>query len=86
MVWAGGAAKESRGRRNRRTIETFVDLGSVDAPSGVLVLGMAGWIDRCREPGQSLFDRARAVSSSGGGIFVRGWERRSRSRPPTNGR
>ncbi|MFI9830902.1 hypothetical protein ACIHIX_24820 [Streptomyces sp. NPDC051913] len=28
--------------------ETFVDLGSVNAPSGVLVPGMAGWIDHCR--------------------------------------
>ncbi|MDX3725936.1 hypothetical protein [Streptomyces caniscabiei] len=52
--------------------ETFVDLGSVSAPSGVLVLGMAGWIDHWRELGQPLSERARAVSLSGGG-HLREW-------------
>lgn len=47
--------------------ETFVDLGSVDAPSGVLVLGMAGWIDYWRELGQPLSERARAAAATGGG-------------------
>ncbi|MFD8699389.1 hypothetical protein [Kitasatospora purpeofusca] len=47
--------------------ETFVDLGSVNAPSGVLVLGMAGWIDCWRELGRPLSERARAAASSGGG-------------------
>ncbi|MEV0690758.1 hypothetical protein [Streptomyces sp. NPDC050388] len=52
--------------------ETFVDLGSVNAPSGALVLGMAGWIDHWRELGQSLSERAKAASSSGGG-HLREW-------------
>ncbi len=52
--------------------ETFVDLGSVTAPSGVLVLGMAGWIDHWPELGRPLSERARAVASSGGG-HLREW-------------
>ncbi|MER6300726.1 hypothetical protein ABT247_14320 [Kitasatospora sp. NPDC001539] len=47
--------------------ETFTDLGSVDAPSGVLVLGMAGWIDFWRELDEPLPERARAAASAGGG-------------------
>ncbi|WP_327064055.1 hypothetical protein OG196_04380 [Kitasatospora purpeofusca] len=47
--------------------ETFVYLGSVNVPSGVLVLGMAGWIDCWRELGQPLSERVRAAASSGGG-------------------
>ncbi|MFB6977523.1 hypothetical protein [Streptomyces scopuliridis] len=47
--------------------ETFVELGSVTAPSGVLVLGMAGWIDYWRELGQPLSERARTAAASGGG-------------------
>ncbi|MGA5701846.1 hypothetical protein [Peterkaempfera bronchialis] len=49
--------------------ETFVDLGSVTSPSGVLVLGMAGWIDYWRELGQPLSERARTTAASGGGHF-----------------
>ncbi len=47
--------------------EAFVDLGSVDAPSGVLVLGMAGGIDQWRALGQPLSERARTAAASGGG-------------------
>ncbi|MFJ8011002.1 hypothetical protein [Streptomyces sp. NPDC096339] len=49
--------------------ESFVDLGKVDAPSGVMVLGMAGWIDQWRELGLTLPERARAVAAAGGGHF-----------------
>lgn len=52
--------------------ETVVDLGNVDAPSGLLVLGMAGWIDHWRELGQPLSERARTVAASGGG-HLREW-------------
>ncbi|MEV5971933.1 hypothetical protein [Streptomyces sp. NPDC051921] len=52
--------------------ETFVDLGTVTVPSGVLVLGMAGWIDYWRELGQPLSERARTAASSGGG-HLREW-------------
>ncbi|WP_127507024.1 hypothetical protein [Actinoplanes solisilvae] len=52
--------------------EIFVDLGSVDAPSGVLVLGMAGWIDHWPELGQPLSERARKAALSGGG-HLREW-------------
>ncbi|MFF5390588.1 hypothetical protein ACFY5H_19940 [Streptomyces sp. NPDC013012] len=47
--------------------EIFVDLGTVDAPSGVLVFGMAGWIDHWPELGRPLSERAKAAASSGGG-------------------
>lgn len=46
--------------------ETFVDLGSVTVPSGVLVLGMAGWIDHWPSTGVGLARRARAAAASGG--------------------
>ncbi|GAA2753007.1 hypothetical protein [Kitasatospora cinereorecta] len=49
--------------------ETFVDLGSVTAPSGVLVLGMALWIDYWPELGRPLSERARTVAAPGGGHF-----------------
>lgn len=52
--------------------EIFGDLGSVTAPSGVLVLGMAGWIDQWPALGQSLSERARETASSGGG-HLREW-------------
>ncbi|MFJ4677037.1 hypothetical protein [Kitasatospora sp. NPDC088783] len=52
--------------------ETWVELGSVDAPSGVLVLGMARWIDYWRKLGQPLSGRARTAASSGGG-HLREW-------------
>ncbi|MER7757204.1 hypothetical protein [Kitasatospora sp. NPDC097643] len=52
--------------------ETFVDLGFVTAPSGVLVLGMAGWVDYWRELGQPLSERAGAAAASGGG-HLRDW-------------
>lgn len=44
-----------------------MDMGTVNAPSGVLVLGMAGWIDHWPELGQSLSERARVAALSGGG-------------------
>ncbi|GAA2753444.1 hypothetical protein [Kitasatospora cinereorecta] len=47
--------------------ETFVGLGSITAPSGVLVLGMASWIDYWPEFGQPLSERARTVAAEGGG-------------------
>ncbi|MEV7599463.1 hypothetical protein AB0O91_19000 [Kitasatospora sp. NPDC089797] len=46
--------------------ETFLDLGSVTAPSGVLVLGLAGWIDYWPELGRPLAERARAAAAAGG--------------------
>ncbi|MFE1415229.1 hypothetical protein ACFW6F_31200 [Streptomyces sp. NPDC058746] len=49
--------------------EIFVDLGKVTAPSGVLVLGMAGWIDQWRELSLPLSERARAAAATGGGHF-----------------
>ncbi|MFJ3728815.1 hypothetical protein ACIPYQ_40490 [Streptomyces sp. NPDC090045] len=52
--------------------ETFIDMGTVTAPSGVLVLGMAGWIDHWPELGQSLSERARAAAMSGGS-HLREW-------------
>ncbi|MCG6494100.1 hypothetical protein [Kitasatospora sp. A2-31] len=51
--------------------EEFVDLGSVTTPSGVLVLGMASWIDHWPELGLPLSERARAAVASGGGHL---WE------------
>ncbi|MFD7026548.1 hypothetical protein ACFWAR_00735 [Streptomyces sp. NPDC059917] len=47
--------------------EIFVELGEVNAPSGALVLGMAGWIDQWRDLGQPLSERARTVAARGGG-------------------
>ncbi|MFE4397246.1 MULTISPECIES: hypothetical protein [Streptomycetaceae] len=47
--------------------ETFVDLGFVTAPSGVVVLGMATWIDYWRELGDPLPVRAAAAAKTGGG-------------------
>ncbi|MFI2431194.1 hypothetical protein [Streptomyces sp. NPDC018693] len=46
---------------------TYIDLGHVTAPSGVLVLGMAGGVDEWRELGRPLSERARAAAASGGG-------------------
>ncbi|MFE9306690.1 hypothetical protein ACFYM5_03190 [Streptomyces sp. NPDC006706] len=59
--------------------EAVIDVGFVTAPSGVLVLDMAGWIDHWRELGQPLSERARAVAASGEAIFVRSCARRSPS-------
>ncbi|MFG2693034.1 hypothetical protein [Kitasatospora sp. NPDC048407] len=47
--------------------EEFVDLGFVTAPSGVLVFGMASWIDYWPELGLPLSERAAAAAASGGG-------------------
>jgi hypothetical protein len=44
-----------------------VELGTVTVPSGVLVLGMAGWIDYWPQVGQSLSQRATAVVRHRGG-------------------
>ncbi|MER6441273.1 hypothetical protein ABT275_33550 [Streptomyces sp. NPDC001185] len=52
--------------------ETSVDLGTVNAPSGVLVLGMAGGIDQWRELGQPLSERAWTAAADGGG-HLREW-------------
>ncbi|MGW1393076.1 hypothetical protein ACWD6Q_15490 [Streptomyces nigra] len=52
--------------------EIFVDLGKVNAPSGVLVLGMAGWIDQWGDLGQPLSERARTAAARGGG-HLREW-------------
>ncbi|WP_198035261.1 hypothetical protein [Streptacidiphilus rugosus] len=46
--------------------ESYVDLGAVTAPSGVLVLGMAAWIDFWPETGRQLSERAFAAVASGG--------------------
>ncbi|MFF0445416.1 hypothetical protein ACFYT4_03165 [Streptomyces sp. NPDC004609] len=47
-------------------IEIGVDLGVVTAPSGVLVLGMAGWIDHWARVGPPLSERAAAAPGGGG--------------------
>ncbi|WP_225860351.1 hypothetical protein [Streptomyces triticiradicis] len=47
--------------------ETDVDLGAVTAPSGMLVLGMAGWIDHWPQVGRPLSERARTAMATGGG-------------------
>lgn len=39
--------------------ETDVDLGTVTAPSGMLVLGMAGWIDYLPQVSRPLSERSR---------------------------
>ncbi|MGW2988131.1 hypothetical protein [Streptomyces goshikiensis] len=52
--------------------ETGIDLGVVTAPSGVLVLGMASWIDYWPQLGRPLSERARAAASVGGG-HVHDW-------------
>lgn len=53
--------------------EPHVDLGTVTAPSGVLVLGMASWIGYWpRLGGGSLSERATAAASAGGG-HVHDW-------------
>ncbi|MFJ3722732.1 hypothetical protein ACIPYQ_09175 [Streptomyces sp. NPDC090045] len=52
--------------------ETHIDLGVVTAPSGVLVLGMASWIDYWPQLGRPLSERASAAASVGGG-HVHDW-------------
>ncbi|MFF2777528.1 hypothetical protein ACFVU3_21765 [Streptomyces sp. NPDC058052] len=51
---------------------TFVELGNVSAPSGVLVLGTAGHIGSWRELGRPLSERAEEAAAGGGG-HVREW-------------
>ncbi|WP_265863334.1 hypothetical protein [Streptomyces sp. SKN60] len=46
---------------------TWTGLGEVTAPSGVLVLGMGGWIDCWSETGPPLSERAREAAAAGGG-------------------
>jgi hypothetical protein len=65
--------------------EIFVDVGSVNAPSGVLVLGMAGWIDQWPALGQPLSERAREAASSGGG-HLREWLCEAVAVPAADGR
>ena len=45
----------------------FVQIGEVTAPSGTLVLGMAGWIDYWSVIGEPLSRRAASAVESGGG-------------------
>lgn len=52
---------------NQQMAETVVDLGTVNAPSGMLVLGMAGWIDYWPHVGGPLSERARTAIAAGGG-------------------
>lgn len=52
---------------NQQMTETDVDLGTVTAPSGTLVLGMAGWIDYWPQVGRPLSERARTAIATGGG-------------------
>lgn len=47
--------------------EAVVDLGTVTAPSGMLVLGMASWIDYWPTVGPPLSELARAAVTAGGG-------------------
>ncbi|MDI5910747.1 MULTISPECIES: hypothetical protein [Streptomyces] len=51
--------------------ETVVDLGTVNAPSGMLVLGMAGWIDYWPQAGGTLSERARIAIAAGGGAMLK---------------
>ena len=44
-----------------------VELGTVTVPSGVLVVGMAGWIDYWPQIGGSLSQRAAVAARHGGG-------------------
>jgi hypothetical protein len=44
-----------------------VELGTVTVPSGVLVLGMAGWIDYWPQTGESLSQRAAVAAMRRGG-------------------
>jgi hypothetical protein len=44
-----------------------VGLGTVTAPSGVLVLGMGGWTDYWPRVGDPLSERARGAAAHGGG-------------------
>ncbi|MFF2547138.1 hypothetical protein ACFVUY_31910 [Kitasatospora sp. NPDC058063] len=53
--------------------ETFVDLGFVTAPSGVVVLAMASWIDEWPRVGEPLSVRAAAAAEAGGG-HLQEWE------------
>src|SRR6185312_3051648 len=48
-------------------VDNIVELGFVTAPSGVLVLGMAGWIDYWPQLGEPLAKRASAAAANGGG-------------------
>ncbi|MEV7519219.1 hypothetical protein [Streptomyces sp. NPDC091371] len=50
--------------------EAATDLGFVTAPSGVLVLGMAGWIDFWQETDQPLSVRAADAARAGGGHLL----------------
>lgn len=52
---------------NQQMTGTDVDLGTVTAPSGMLVLGMAGWIDYWPRLGRPLSERARIAVAAGGG-------------------
>jgi hypothetical protein len=52
--------------------ESSIDLESVTAPSGVLVLGMGAWIDYWPQIGRPLSERAIAAASTGGG-HVHDW-------------
>ncbi|MEU6314985.1 hypothetical protein [Streptomyces sp. NPDC047014] len=52
--------------------ENLISLETVRAPSGALVLGMAGWIDQWRTPGPPLSERAKAAAAAGGG-HLREW-------------
>ncbi|MFJ6778615.1 hypothetical protein [Streptomyces yangpuensis] len=47
--------------------QSAIDLGFVTAPSGVLVLGMGGWMDVWQETGRPLSDRAAEAVRAGGG-------------------
>lgn len=61
------ASERHRAAVNNQAVEAIFDLGSVAAPSGSIVLGMAGWIDYWPATGQPLSRRASAVVATGGG-------------------
>jgi hypothetical protein len=48
------------------------ELGTVTVPSGVLVLGMAGWIDYWPQTGESLSRRAAVAARHRGGHLLDG--------------
>lgn len=51
-----------------------VEFGAVTAPSGLLVVGMAGWMDCWSEGGEPLSRRAEAVVPGFGGAHFSQWQ------------
>ncbi len=58
---------QTRSVHTLRVADDFVELGTVDAPSGALVLAMASWVDEWQVLGDPLSVRALAMVGQGGG-------------------